>query len=386
MATNSGGYGWDKPSVRAALTLAERSAPTVCELARCVAEIPAPTFHEAARAAFVHHYFSERKLAPEDDIAGNVTARLAGKGRAGALLLAAHTDTVFPHGTDVTVRQRDGRLHGPGIGDNSLAVAALLALPALLDEAGLRTHADLLLCANTGEEGLGDLRGIKQIVADRGGELGAVLALEGHNLGRVTHQAVGSRRLRITVEGPGGHSWGAFGNPSAIHVLGEIISQIARLPVPREPKTTYNVGVIEGGVSVNTIAPSASLQLDLRSIDPNALEQLVGQVDAIVRGLATAEVRVQSATIGDRPAGALPVDAPLVQTTLAVLRTLGIEPVLDASSTDANAPLAAGIPAICIGLTYGAHAHRTDEFIEIAPVARGMQQLVLLVAALAGVA
>jgi tripeptide aminopeptidase len=286
------------------------------------------------------------------------------------------------------VRRRDGRLCGPGIGDNSLAVAALLTLPAILDEAGLRTGRDLLLCANTGEEGLGDLRGIKQAVGDRRDRLAAVIAVEGHNLGRVTHQAVGSRRLRITVEGPGGHSWGAFGNPSAIHVLGELIARISRLEVPREPKTTYNVGLVEGGVSVNTIAPRASLLLDLRSIDGGALERLVGQVDGLVREVQAAtpdQVAVTSEVIGDRPAGALPTDAPLVQTALAALRTLGVEPVLDASSTDANVPIALGIPAVCIGLTLGGNAHRTDEYIEVAPIGRGLQQLVLLVAALAGV-
>jgi acetylornithine deacetylase/succinyl-diaminopimelate desuccinylase-like protein len=378
-------FGWDRPAVRAALAAAERSGPAVAELARRVCEIPAPTFEEAERAAFVRERFAALGLDARGDEAGNVTARRAGRRRGAALLLAAHTDTVFPRGTALAVRERAGRLYGPGIGDNSLAVAALLALPPLLDEAGLCTRADLLLCANTGEEGLGDLRGIKRAVADHREELGTVLAVEGHNLGRVTHQAVGSRRLRITVEGPGGHSWGAFGNPSAIHLLGEIIAAVARLPVPREPKTTYNVGLVEGGVSVNTIAPRASLTLDLRSIDRDALEALVGEVERIVRETAGGDIRVRSETIGDRPAGMLPPDAPLVRTTLAALRELGVEAVLDASSTDANVPLALGIPAVCIGLTLGGHAHRADEFIEIAPIGRGMQQLVLLIAALAGV-
>jgi acetylornithine deacetylase/succinyl-diaminopimelate desuccinylase-like protein len=385
VARERGGYGWDRPSVRAALSAAEQSAPAVAALARKICAIPAPTFQEAERAAFVADQFRARNLAPLGDPAGNVTARRVGAQSGGTLLFAAHTDTVFPLGTDLTVRETSGRLHGPGIGDNSLAVAALLMLPRVLDEAHLRTRADLLLCANTGEEGLGDLRGIKQAMADYGSELGAVVAMEGLNLGRVTHQAVGSRRLRITVSGPGGHSWGAFGNPSAIHVLGEIIASIARLPVPREPKTTYNVGMIEGGVSVNTIAPQASLVLDLRSIDPVALETLVGQVDTIVRGAQRGDVRISSEVIGDRPAGRLASDAPLMLATLAALRELGIEPTLDASSTDANVPLALGIPAVCIGLTRGGHAHRLDEYIELAPIGRGMQQLVLLVAALAGV-
>lgn len=386
MAKGRSGYGWARPAVRAALAAAEQSGPTVAALARKICAIPAPTFHEAERAAFVAEQFRVRGLAPLGDPAGNVTARRVGDQRGGAVLLAAHTDTVFPLDTDLTVRESAGRLHGPGIGDNSLAVAALLTLPKILDDAGLRTHADLLLCANTGEEGLGDLRGIKQAMADYGSELGAVIAMEGLNLGRVTHQAVGSRRLRITVEGPGGHSWGAFGNPSAIHVLGEIIAAISRLPVPREPKTTYNVGQIEGGVSVNTIAPRASLILDLRSIDPVALDALVGQVEAIVRGVQRSEIRISNEVIGDRPAGRLASDAPLMLATLAALRELGIDPTLDASSTDANVPLALGIPAVCIGMTRGGHAHRLDEYIEVAPIGRGMQQLVLLVAALAGAA
>ena len=388
MASGREGYGWDRPEVRAALAVAQRRAPAVADLARQVAEIPAPTFHEEERAAFVRRRFEELGLAPEGDAAGNVVAARRGAGQPGALLLAAHTDTVFPHGTDLTVREQDGRLCGPGIGDNSLAVAALLTLPTILDEAGLRTGRDLLLCANTGEEGLGDLRGIKQAVGDRRDRLAAVIAVEGHNLGRVTHQAVGSRRLRITVEGPGGHSWGAFGNPNAIHVLGELIARIARLEVPREPKTTYNVGLVEGGVSVNTIAPRASLVLDLRSIDAGALERLVAQVEELARAVqatASDQITVRSEVIGDRPAGALPVDAPLVQVALATLRQLGVDPVLDASSTDANVPIALGIPAVCIGLTLGGNAHRTDEYIEVAPIGRGLQQLVLLVAALAGV-
>ncbi len=386
MAKDRAGYGWDRPAVRAALAAAERGGPATADLARRICAIPAPTFEEAERAAFVRDQFAGPDLQVAGDPAGNVIARRPGRQRAGALLLAAHTDTVFPRGTDLTVRERNGRLYGPGIGDNSLAVASIIMLPRVLDAAGLRTRHDLLLCANTGEEGLGDLRGIKQIVADHRDGLGAVIAVEGHNLGRVTHQAVGSRRLRVAVEGPGGHSWGAFGNPSAIHALGEIIAAIARLPVPREPKTTFNVGLIEGGVSVNTIAPAASLVLDLRSTDPAALATLEGQVREILRRAEGGGIRVRDEVIGDRPAGALPPDAPLVRAVLDALRELGVEPVLDASSTDANVPLAAGIPAVCIGLTRGGHAHREDEFIELAPIGRGLQQLVLLVAALAGVA
>lgn len=384
MAKKDAMYGWDQPALQAALTAAEDSVRAVTALARQIAEIPAPTFQEEERAAFVAAQFAAQGLTPERDAAGNVTVRRPGQERGNAVLFAAHTDTVFPLGTDVTVRESEGKMHGAGLGDNSLAVAALLTLPKLLDRANLRTRYDLLLCANTGEEGLGDLRGIKQAVKDHRDELGAVLALEGLNLGRVTHQGVGSRRLRITVSGPGGHSWGAFGNASAIHVLAEIISKITSIPVPREPKTTYNVGMIDGGVSVNTIAPRASLILDMRSIDPGALATLVEQVETIVREANGGEITVTSEIIGDRPAGRVALETPLVQAAGATLRRLGLDPIFDASSTDANVPIAEGIPAVCIGLTRGGHAHRLDEYIETGPIGRGMQQLLLLVAATAG--
>lgn len=385
MSARSYNYDWTKPEVRAALAAAGASTGDVAMLARRVAEIPSPTFHEAERAEFVRQQFAAQGYEPVGDEAGNVTVTRRGSSRGEALLLLAHTDTVFPPDVDVRVTEEAGRLRGPGIGDNSLAVAALLTLPRLLDGVGLRTEHDLILCANTGEEGLGDLRGAKRAVADHRDELGAVIALEGHNLGRLTHQAVGSRRYRVSVTGPGGHSWGAFGRPSAIHVLGRMIAEIAALSVPSEPKTTFNVGTIEGGVSVNTIAPSASFVLDLRSVDAGALEAVVAQVEEIARRHSTSEIQVTTEVIGDRPSGALPEDAPILTLARAALRELQVASTLDASSTDANVPIALGIPAVCIGLTTGGLVHRPDEFIDIAPIGRGMQQLVLLVAGIAGV-
>lgn len=379
-------YDWTSPALRAALNAAEASVEEVAALARQVAEIPSPTFEEFERAQFVRGRFAKQGYDPADDAAGNVTVIRPGVNRSGALLLAAHTDTVFSRETNHTVTAEAGRLRGPGIGDNSLAVAALLTLPRLLDAAGLRTTRDVILCANTGEEGLGDLRGIKRAVADHRERLGAVIALEGHNLGRLTYQAVGSRRFRVTVTGPGGHSWGAFGKPSAIHVLGQMIAEIAALPVPSEPKTTFNVGTIEGGVSVNTIAPRASFVLDLRSIDADALEAVVARVQEIADRHHTGGIRVVLEVIGDRPTGTQSASAPILQLARAVLREIQVDAVLDASSTDANVPIALGIPAVCIGLTTGGLVHREDEYIDIAPIGLGMQQLVLLVAGIAGVA
>lgn len=355
----------------------------VINLAREVCEIPAPPFGEELRAAFVHHHFQADGFDSAIDDIGNVVARCRGAGT-GTLMLTAHTDTVFPVDVDVSVRREGNRLVGPGIGDNSLSVAALLMVPRILDDVGITIGPDLLLCANVGEEGLGDLRGIRRLVADHRDGLTGVVVIEGHALGHVVNAGIGSRRLRVTVEAPGGHSWGKFGTPSAIHVLGGIISDIARLSVPAEPKASFNVGQIEGGVSVNTIAPRASLTLDLRSVDASTLDDLAARVEEILRAAENPAqgVAVRREVIGDRPAGTLSEKAPIVQTALAVRRELGLEPKLEASSTDANIPIAEGIPAVCIGLTTGGNTHREDEYIELKPLPTGLTQLVLLLSRL----
>jgi tripeptide aminopeptidase len=358
----------------------ERHTPAVLDLAQRICAIPAPTFSEERRAAFVREEFAAQGLEAWIDDAGNACARRRGGGR-GVLLLTAHTDTVFPASAALSIRQEDDRLVGPGIGDNSLSVAALLTLPLILDQAGVQTGADLVLCANTGEEGLGNLRGMRHAVATYRDDLMAVIVLEGHHLGRVYNHAVGSRRLRITVTAPGGHSWGAFGQASAIHVLGEMIAAITQLPVPAEPKTTFNVGMIDGGVSINTIAPRATMILDLRSVDPASLTHLISRVGAIVAAASDAArgVSVHSEIIGDRPGGVIPADAPVIRATLDTLQALGLDPQLSAGSTDANIPIAEGIPAVCIGLTTGGHAHRLDEYIDILPLVTGLKQAALLV-------
>lgn len=359
----------------------EQHTPVVLDLTQRICTIPAPTFSEERRAAFVKGEFDAQGLEAWIDEAGNACARRRGTGRS-VLLLTAHTDTVFPAGVDLSIRYEDERLVGPGIGDNSLSVAALLTLPRILDQATIQTGSDLVLCANTGEEGLGNLRGMRHAVATYRDDLTAVIVLEGHHLGRVYNQAVGSRRLRVTVMAPGGHSWGAFGTASAIHVLGEMITAIAKLPVPTEPKTTFNVGTIDGGVSINTIAPLATLTLDLRSIDLATLTHLISRVESIVEEAndAARGVSAYSEIIGDRPGGVISADAPVIQTALDTLRELGLDPHLSAGSTDANIPIAEGIPAVCIGLTTGEHAHRIDEYIDIPPLVTGLKQLALLVA------
>jgi len=366
-------------STSAIVAAVERHTLAVLDLAQRICAIPAPTFSEERRAAFVQEEFAAQGLEAWIDDAGNACARRRGTGR-GVLLVSAHTDTVFPAGADLSVRQEDDRLVGPGIGDNSLSVAALLTLPRILDQADVQTAAALVFCANTGEEGLGNLRGMRHAIATYRDDLTAVIVLEGHHLGRVYNQAVGSRRLRITVTAPGGHSWGAFGQASAIHVLGEMIATIAKLPVPVEPKTTFNVGMIDGGVSINTIAPRATMTLDLRSVDPTSLTHLIAQVEAIVEAAndAARGISVHSEIIGDRPGGIIPADAPIIRATRDTLQELGLAPQLSAGSTDANIPIAEGIPAVCIGLTTGGHAHRLDEYIDMSPLVTGLTQLALL--------
>jgi tripeptide aminopeptidase len=371
-------------AVRAA---AEAVTPDVLELTALISAVPSPTGEETAKSLLVERLFATAGLATERDAIGDVVGVIPGRqsSRIGTskLVVAAHIDTVFPIGTPLEIKRTSGRLTGPGVGDNSVAVAAAIKLADLLRIAGEVPAVDLLLTGNVGEEGLGNLRGIREVLTSRS-DIGAVVALEGHNLGRVTHVAVGSRRFRISVKGPGGHSWGDFGRPNAIHGLSKLIAELDAIPLPRSPKTTLNVGMISGGVSVNTIAPEASCLLDLRSIDESALRRLSDRVTRLVdRSNRGDAVDYTAESIGERPAGVVAVDSPIVQIAANTLAALGLEPSFDASSTDANVPIAAGIPAVCVGLTTGGNVHRTDEYIDLDPVPMGITQLALLTLALA---
>jgi tripeptide aminopeptidase len=371
-------------AVRAA---ADAVTPDVLELTALISAVPSPTGEETAKSLLVERLFATAGLATERDAIGDVVGVIPGRqpSRVGTsrLVVAAHIDTVFPIGTPLEVKRSADRLTGPGVGDNSVAVAAAIKLADLLRIADEVPAVDVLLTRNVGEEGLGNLRGIREVLASRS-DIDAVVALEGHNLGRVTHVAVGSRRFRITVKGPGGHSWGDFGRPNAIHGLSRLIAEVDAIPLPRSPKTTLNVGMINGGVSVNTIAPEASCLLDLRSIDESALRRLSDRVTRLVdRSNRGDSVFYAAESIGERPAGVVAADSQIVQIAARTLAALGLEPSFDASSTDANVPIAAGIPAVCIGLTTGGNVHRVDEFIDLEPVAKGVAQLALLTLALA---
>jgi len=363
------------------------------DLSIAIQQIPAPTFQEAARAEFVRARFVEENLADiKLDGAGNVYARLPGKGSAKALVVSAHLDTVFPTSVDLHFERQQERILGPGIGDNSLGVAGLFGLVWALRERSLALPGDLWLVANVCEEGLGDLRGMRVVVDHFGSDPLAYILLEGMALGHITHNGLGVRRARITVRTSGGHAWNDHGQPSAIHELTALSTHITALSLPgtgtttprpgtgtTTPRTTLNIGIISGGSSVNTIAAEAMLELDLRSESDEALEELAGRVEQIVRAAAKPGVTVESEMIGRRPSGRIPAEHALVRLAQDCLRAAGVEPHLNTASTDANLPLSRGLAAVTIGLTTGGRAHSVDEFINVAPLEKGMEQLIRLV-------
>ena len=365
--------------------LAQRDELT--DLCIQVQQIPAPTGAEGARAAWVQDVFQTLGLqnVSQDELF-NVYARVPGRdSTAPALMISAHTDTVFPPETDLTVRadEQTGRIYGPGLGDNSTGVASLIALAQQL--VTLEPPVDIWLVANSGEEGLGDLRGMRGAVNRLQDRIGACIVIEGMGLGRIVHRGLGSRRYRITVHAPGGHSWSDFGTASAIHVLVQIANEITRLRPPSHPRTTFNIGRIQGGRSINTIAQQASLELDLRSEDAGALAQIDRQVQQIVSRYQSARwrqwgVHIETEVIGDRPSGEISRDHPLVVAAQQALVGAGLTGRFDLriSSTDANIPLSRGIPAVCVGVTRGGNAHRLEEWIDPTYLPQGLQHLMLL--------
>lgn len=357
----------------------------VVELACRIQQIPAPTFHEEARAHFIRQCFESERLVSrvECDDAGNVFALVPGVTTNPPVVVSAHLDTVFPPGTDLSLVRTAKTVRGPGIGDNSLGVAALFAIIWALSEEKQSLPADLWLVGNSCEEGLGNLRGMRVVLERFGSQPAAYIVLEGLGLGEIFHHALGVRRFKVSVQTGGGHSWLDAGQPSAIHEAARLVTSLASLPLPRTPRTTLNVGVISGGTTVNTIAASASFELDLRCEDPAGLERLWRQVERLVAGAQKKGVQVSWEGIGTRPAGSIPVSHPLVVLARDCLRRQGVEGKPGIGSTDANLPLSLGIPAVSMGLTCGSGAHTTAEYIEIPPLAAGLQALVELIALLA---
>jgi acetylornithine deacetylase/succinyl-diaminopimelate desuccinylase-like protein len=349
-----------------------------------IQQIPAPTFEERERAEFVRGLFLKEGLKDVSmDEAGNVYGRWSDIEVQGSdskpLVISAHLDTVFPKSTDLTVRREGERIYGPGLGDNSLGVAALFGLLWMLRERGfgydVGAKGDVWFVANVCEEGLGDLRGMKAVVERFGSDVLAYLVLEGLALGHVYHRAVGVKRYRVTAHTSGGHSWSDYGQPSAVHELSKLVVQLASLELPKEPRTTMNVGRISGGTSVNVIASEASLDLDLRSEGHEELTELVSAVERLIGHANKPGVSVEAEVIGQRPAGEMSPHHPLVRLAEECVKEQGLNPILTSGSTDANVPLSMGYPALVLGVTTGGGAHTTNEYIDLLPLRMGMAQL-----------
>ncbi len=378
-----------------------------------VTEIPAPTGEEGERAAWVAARFAELGLADVRlDAVGNVVARRPGAGDPAEppVAVCAHLDTVFPRAVPVAVRREraaDGaaRLVAPGIGDNGRGLAALLALAGAVDGRRVRTRRPVEFVATVGEEGLGDLRGAKHYFAAQeraGARPAAAVVLDGAGDERVVHRAVGARRFRAEFRGPGGHSWAAFGAPNAVHAAARAAARLADLPLPTgrpggPPRVTVSVGRIGGGMSVNAIPAEAWLEVDLRATAADVLDAYEQTIRRLVHAAAAAENEVRAAgsapvaaavrVIGDRPAGALAADHPLVAAAVAATRLAGRAPQLGAASTDANVPLGLGVPAVAIGAGgRGGDAHTPGECPPPPEGAAGIGRALTLVASAAGVA
>jgi acetylornithine deacetylase/succinyl-diaminopimelate desuccinylase-like protein len=315
------------------------------------------------------------------------------------VIVSAHLDTVFPEGTDVKVRREGRRLYAPGIGDNTCGVASLLALASALDAGEVRTEGAVYFVATVGEEGEGNLRGVRYLFTEGDFRAGAdaFISLDGPGLERITNRALGSRRYRVTISGPGGHSWGDFGTVNPVHALGRAIARFAAYPAPLSPRTSYNVGIIEGGSSVNSIPEHASMTIDIRSVSSEEIDKLEAHlrraVEAAVREEASqraaggTSLRWETEQIGNRPSGETPVESDIVRAAIECSRALGIEPRLDCSSTDSNIPISLGIPAITIGVGgMSSNCHTLTEWYDPAGRETGLKRLLLLAVALAGLA
>jgi acetylornithine deacetylase/succinyl-diaminopimelate desuccinylase-like protein len=351
-----------------------------------VQRIAAPTFEERARAEYVHTRFVEIGLADIaiDDI-GNVYGRLPGSGQQQqpAVMVSAHLDTVFPGDTDLTLTtdKSAGRVVGPGVGDNCTGLGAMIQLAEAMAQRSMALPADVWWVATVGEEGLGDLRGMRRACDTLVGKFGLAIILEGIGLGRIYHAGMGVRRLKIAVQGPGGHSWLHAGRPSAIHQLLRLGASITdHVRPPKRPRSSLNIGLISGGTSINTIAPEATCTIDLRSVENDALTRMEAEVRDQVQAFdSIAELSIRTEVVGDRPSASLPGEHPLVRAAQASLRHVNVGPgSREIGSTDANIPLSRGIPAVCIGITTGGGAHTTEEYIDIPPLGTGMNQLTLL--------
>ena len=391
----------DSPKFKAAMAALDKDHDRLVSEIIQLTEIPAPPFKEEARArAYLAMLKAHGLTSVEQDAEGNVMGLRRGTGTGPVLAVAAHLDTVFPEGTDVKVKRNGTRLEAPGIGDDTRSLAVLLALVRAMDAAGIQTQRDILFVGDVGEEGLGDLRGVKHLF-NKGpyrGRIGMFVSMDGSGPGSdITHAGVGSKRYRAAFKGPGGHSYGAFGLVSPAFAMGNAMDKLGRMRVPASPKTTFNVGVIGGGTSVNSIPFESWMEIDLRSESAAELEKLNETMMGLLNQAVAEENKARSTRqgaitldlklVGDRPTGETPRDSRIVQTAAAAVRAAGLTPSFGISSTDSNVPFSLGIPAITIDSGGdGGRAHALDEWIDVEKSAslRGMQIALAILLTLAG--
>jgi len=359
-----------------------------------LSEIPSPTGAETARGASVAERF--RALLLRDvhvDDVGNVLGVRHGDTDEAPVVICAHLDTIFPEGTPVGVSRDGPQLSGPGIVDNSRGLAAMLALAEAIDGRRVRTRRSIVFAATVGEEGAGDLRGVKHLFAHLSQLPSACIALDGAGDDRIVTRALGARRYRVTFRGTGGHSWAAFGVANPVHAAGAAAAKLAAMPLPRLPRTTLSVCRIGGGISVNAIPDEAWLEIDLRSSSQDALERCADDVEQAIRAAGRQENSRRAsgstpltwsiATIGDRPCGEIDVDHPLVRAAVLATTAIGRTPELSTASTDANVPISLGVPAIAIGAGgRGGGVHTSGEWYDNTDGTLGVARaLTVLVAA-----
>jgi tripeptide aminopeptidase len=383
-----------QPVIRRALDFIKVNEPAVVDEQIRLCEIPAPPFAEqkrgdAYRAAFERLGLKNVRI----DAVGNVLGERPGRAEGPRVVIGAHLDTVFPEGTNVKTTRTGSVIAGPGIGDDCRGLAVVLGLIRAMNEAGIETAGTVTFVGTVGEEGLGDLRGVKHLVTtELRGRIDSFVSIDGTGLS-ITHVGVGSRRYRVAFTGSGGHSFSDFGIANPVHTLGRAIAKIAALEVPRDPKTTFNVGRIGGGTSVNSIASEAWMEIDMRSKDKSALADVDKRVmQALDQALAEENARwadkgrltLEKKLVGDRPAGSTPASAAIVKAALDASRALGLNAPLEEGSNDANFPMSVGIPAVAIdGGGQGEGAHSLSEQFDTTDSWQGTARALLLTVALA---
>ncbi|KAB7652001.1 M20/M25/M40 family metallo-hydrolase [Sutterella faecalis] len=387
------------PAVKAAMEQAAREVDRAMEEQIELCEIEAPTFHEETRAKRVAELMRAYDLTDVvTDPIGNVVGRRPGKGNGPVLALGAHMDTVFPAGTDVKVRREGNIYRAPGIGDNCSGLRALLQILRMFNDQKIETEGDILFVGTVGEEGNGDIRGSKALF-DGTRHIDGFVAIDSTDVGRILHGATGSHRWRLSVDGKGGHSYAEFGRcPSAIHAICRAGAKVGCFRVPADPKTTYTIGTIKGGTTVNTIAAHCEVEVDMRSVSNEELLKLEERVlkafeEAVQEendfwGITdeSLKLKLTKTQIGNRPAGMRPDDCPVLQTARSAQKVLGIELTkYMCASTDANAPMSLGIPATCLcSGGRGMNAHSVTEYFEMVDTQLGPQLVFLTAAALVG--